>query len=66
MGESRDDVIQQAGASNSRIIDGAAVFGSVAAVDASSGQVNADVASFERSSPIAWRQAIPGEDMPGG
>ena len=63
--ERSDHLIQQARALDSRLVNDAPVCRGVAAIDAASGKVNANVALFEVGDPVARRNAIPGNNAPG-
>ena len=64
-GERGNDAAEQAGGSNARIVDFAAVFLVVAAVHAASGKVDADVSAFKGFNPCARIRAIPVHGLPG-
>src|SRR5579871_542116 len=66
MGQRSDHLIQQACAVDSRLINGATIGSVVAAIHAASGKVDAQIALFEVGNPVAWCDAVPDADAPGG
>src|SRR5665213_2780141 len=51
-------------AHDSRFENRAAVGGRIAAIDAPAGQIDTDVAAFERANPFAARRPVPGNRLP--
>ena len=62
--ERSDHLVQQTGAADARIINGAAIRGVVAAIDAASGKVDTNVALLQIRNPGARRESVPWEDAP--
>ena len=58
---SGDDAIEQAGGVDARVVDGLAIGAMVAAVDAASGEIDADVGAFEVLGPGADALRHPSE-----
>ncbi len=64
IGEPRDDVAKQARGLNAGVVDCFAVLRGVPAVDASAGQVDADVSAFQILRPEARISAVPMDSLP--
>ncbi len=63
IGEFADDLAEQAGAANARIVDGDAIGFSVAAVDAAAGEIDAHVGALEVLGPWADGLAVPAHGL---
>ena len=61
-----DDLVEEERGTHARIADGAAVGRVVAAIDTAAGQVDADIALFQVSDPVAGSHSVPLGDVPGG
>src|SRR5258708_32051817 len=59
------DLVEELRGEDTRVEDGAAVGGMVAAVDAAAGEIDADVGVFEFVDPGAGGEAVPWDDAPG-
>lgn len=59
-----DDFVEDAGGLDAGVEDGAAIGLMVAAVDAATGKVDADITLFELVDPGAGSEAVPGDDAP--
>src|ERR1700744_4164012 len=56
---------EQARGFDARIVDGLAIGGVIAAVDAASGEIDTDVGAFEMLGPVTKRCAVPMDGLPG-
>ncbi len=59
LGQVGDDLVEQARCADAGVVDGFSVGGGVAAVDAASGEIDADVGAFEVLGPVADVESIP-------